>query len=99
METILIIENQPEMRRNLATTLRLERFLPLTAENGRVGVEMTLKENPDLILCDVMMPELDGYGVLQKLRKALGGTGTWSVGLNHLAAYGGFPTSFFQPYQ
>lgn len=69
MKTILIIEDEPEMRRNLATILRLEQFLPLTAENGRVGVEMALKENPDLILCDVMMPELDGYGVLHELRK------------------------------
>jgi DNA-binding NarL/FixJ family response regulator len=68
MKTILIIEDEPEMRRNLATILRLERFSPLTAENGRIGVEMALKDGPDLILCDVMMPELDGHGVLRELR-------------------------------
>lgn len=67
-KTILIIEDEPEMRRNLATILRLEKFQPVVAENGRVGVEMALREKPDLILCDVMMPELDGYGVLQELR-------------------------------
>jgi DNA-binding NarL/FixJ family response regulator len=65
---ILIIEDEPEMRRNLATILRLEKYQPLTAEHGRAGVELALKDPPDLILCDVMMPELDGYGVLTALR-------------------------------
>ncbi len=50
------------MRRNLATILRLENFRPLTAAHGRTGVALALAERPDLILCDVMMPELDGYG-------------------------------------
>lgn len=68
MKTILIIEDEPEMRRNLATILRLEKYNPLTAENGREGLELARKETPDLILCDVMMPELDGYGVLRELR-------------------------------
>jgi DNA-binding NarL/FixJ family response regulator len=69
MKKILIIEDEPEMRRNLATILRLEGYQQLTAENGRVGVGLALKEQPDLILCDVMMPELDGYGVLKALRE------------------------------
>ncbi len=56
------------MRRNLATALEMEGFSVLTAENGRVGVETATAELPDLILCDVMMPELDGYGVIQQLR-------------------------------
>ena len=68
MKTILIIEDEPEMRRNLATILRLEKFVPVVAENGRAGVKAALGEKPDLILCDVMMPELDGYGVLRELR-------------------------------
>jgi len=68
MKKILVIEDEPEMRRNLTTILRLEKFHTLAAENGRVGVEMAKKEKPDLILCDVMMPELDGYGVLGTLR-------------------------------
>ncbi|WAC20388.1 response regulator transcription factor [Luteolibacter sp. SL250] len=68
MKTILIIEDEPEMRRNLATILRLEKYHPVSAENGRTGVEAALREKPDLILCDVMMPELDGYGVLRELR-------------------------------
>ena len=55
------------MCRNLTTILRLENFHPLPAENGR-GVELAKKEKPDLILCDVMMPVLDGYGVFAALR-------------------------------
>jgi DNA-binding NarL/FixJ family response regulator len=69
MARILVIEDEPEMRRNLLTILRLEKFDVTGAENGRVGVELVRKQKPDLILCDVMMPELDGYGVLQQLRE------------------------------
>jgi DNA-binding NarL/FixJ family response regulator len=68
MKKILVIEDEPEMCRNLTTILRLEKFYPLPAENGRLGIELAKKENPDLILCDVMMPELDGYGVIAALR-------------------------------
>lgn len=68
MKKILVIEDEPEMRRNLATILRLENFQPLAAENGRVGLESVRTHKPDLILCDVMMPELDGYGVIAALR-------------------------------
>lgn len=69
MKKILIIEDEPEMRRNIATILRLENYQPVAAENGRKGLELALQENPDLILCDVMMPELDGYDVLKGLRE------------------------------
>ena len=68
MKKILVIEDEPEMRRNLITVLRLEKFHPVSADNGRIGVELAKKEKPDLILCDVMMPELDGYGVIAALR-------------------------------
>ena len=68
MKKILIIEDEPEMRRNLATILRLENFVTVAAENGRRGVEMADREKPDLILCDLMMPELDGYGVLKAVQ-------------------------------
>ena len=72
MKKILVIEDEPEMRRNLTTVLRLEKFHPLAAENGRIGVELAKKEKPDLILCDVMMPELDGYGVIAALHADAG---------------------------
>src|SRR4026207_2039324 len=67
MKKILVIEDEPEMRRNLVTILRLEKFQPIAAANGCSGIEQARKETPDLILCDVMMPELDGYGVLKEL--------------------------------
>lgn len=69
MKKILVIEDEPEMRRNLLMILKLEKFQPVGAENGRVGLETVKRELPDLILCDVMMPELDGHGVLEALRK------------------------------
>jgi DNA-binding NarL/FixJ family response regulator len=68
MNKILVIEDEPEMRRNLLTILKMEKFHAIGAENGRLGIETAKREQPDLILCDVMMPEVDGYGVLQALR-------------------------------
>jgi DNA-binding NarL/FixJ family response regulator len=65
---ILIIEDQAPMRRNIALLLEMEGFEVCTAENGAKGVETAKRERPDLIVCDVMMPELDGYGVVQALR-------------------------------
>ena len=72
MKRILIIEDEPEMRRNITTLLRYHEYEPIEAENGRRGVELARRQKPDLILCDVMMPELDGYGVLQMLRQDAG---------------------------
>src|SRR3989475_10132122 len=69
MRKILVIEDEPEMRRNIAALLRYRDYQPIEAENGRKGVELARREKPDLILCDVMMPELDGYGVLQALQQ------------------------------
>jgi DNA-binding NarL/FixJ family response regulator len=68
MKKILVIEDEPEMRRNITALLRYHDYESIAAENGRQGVEMARREKPDLILCDVMMPELDGYGVLQTLQ-------------------------------
>jgi len=68
MSRILIIEDQAPMRRNLALMLQLEGHEVLTAENGRQGIDLALAQAPELILCDVMMPEMDGHGVIQTLR-------------------------------
>jgi DNA-binding NarL/FixJ family response regulator len=68
MKKILVIEDEPEMRRNLTALLRYCHYEPIAAENGRQGVEAARRQKPDLILCDVMMAELDGYGVLQTLQ-------------------------------
>lgn len=56
------------MRRNLQTILRMENFVVVVAENGRTGLQAARTEKPDLILCDVMMPDMDGLAVLQTLR-------------------------------
>lgn len=69
MPKILLIEDQPQMRENVALILELNGFDVTTAADGRQGVVKARAERPDLILCDVMMPELDGYGVLHLLRK------------------------------
>src|SRR6185436_5358868 len=68
MKKILVIEDEPEMRRNITALLRYYDYEPIAAENGRLGVEAARRERPDLILCDVMMPELDGFSVLQALQ-------------------------------
>jgi DNA-binding NarL/FixJ family response regulator len=69
MIKILIVEDEPQMRKNMATVLKMEGYQVATAENGREGVDIAQREMPALVLCDVMMPKLDGYGVLAELRK------------------------------
>src|SRR5262245_66356518 len=68
MKKILVIEDEAETLENLVLMLEMEGFKPLSAPNGKVGVAVARKELPDVILCDVSMPELDGYGVLEALR-------------------------------
>lgn len=70
MTTVLIIEDQSDVRENIEAILGLEGYETLTAENGVIGLELAKKSRPDLILCDVMMPKLDGYGVLEELRQS-----------------------------
>src|SRR6478672_6400858 len=65
MKTILLIEDNELIRENTAEILELSGYHVLTAENGKVGVELALGTKPDLVVCDIMMPVLDGYGVLQ----------------------------------
>ncbi|RMG16770.1 MAG: response regulator [Bacteroidetes bacterium] len=69
MKTILLIEDHPEMRENTAEILELAGYDVVTAENGKVGVNKALEHLPDLIICDIMMPELDGYGTLRVLSR------------------------------
>ncbi len=69
MKKILVIEDQPDVRENIAELLELSGFQVITAEDGAVGVDMALEHKPDLILCDVMMPRLDGFTVLNILSK------------------------------
>ncbi|MES2778358.1 MAG: response regulator [Bacteroidota bacterium] len=69
MKTILLIEDNLDMRENTAEILELAKYKVLTAPNGIEGIKLAQKEKPDLIVCDIMMPELDGYGVLHMLGK------------------------------
>ncbi len=69
MKSVLVIDDNQDIRENTAEILELAGYKTFTAENGKRGVEVALKERPDVIVCDIMMPELDGYGVLHLLRK------------------------------
>ncbi|MBL7943762.1 MAG: response regulator [Flavobacteriales bacterium] len=69
MKTILLIEDNPDVRENTAEILELSGYKVVTAENGKAGVEAALANTPDLIICDIMMPVLDGYGALHLLSK------------------------------
>ena len=69
MKKILLIEDNPEMRENTAEILEFAGYQVSAAVNGREGIQKAREENPDLILCDIMMPEMDGYAVLFLLNK------------------------------
>jgi CRP/FNR family cyclic AMP-dependent transcriptional regulator len=90
MKKILIIEDNTEVRENLSEILALSGYQTITAENGKVGVEKALADRPDLILCDVMMPELDGFGVLHILSKQAATADIPFIFLTALAEKGDF---------
>jgi CRP-like cAMP-binding protein len=69
MKKVLLIEDDTVVRENTAELLELANYTVITAENGKVGVAEAKKHLPDIIICDIMMPELNGYGVLQILSK------------------------------
>jgi DNA-binding response OmpR family regulator len=69
MRKLLVIDDHDEIRENISEILTLAGYEVFSAENGKRGVEAALKVKPELIVCDIMMPELDGYGVLHLLRK------------------------------
>jgi CheY-like chemotaxis protein/CRP-like cAMP-binding protein len=68
-QTILVIDDNTDLRENTAEILELAGYRTITAANGKEGVERAIREKPSLVICDIMMPELDGYGVLHLLRK------------------------------
>lgn len=69
MKTILLIEDNEAIRETTAEILELANYTVFTAENGKIGVKLALETKPDLVICDIMMPVLDGYGVLQVFNK------------------------------
>lgn len=69
MKKILLIEDNDNIRNNTAEILELSNYKVIVAENGKIGVEKAMEHTPDLIICDIMMPVLDGYGVLHAVHK------------------------------
>lgn len=69
MASVLVIDDNADIRDNTAEILELAGYTSLIAENGKKGIEIAVKEKPDIIVCDIMMPELDGYSVLHLLQK------------------------------
>lgn len=67
MKTILLIEDDTALRENTAELLELSGYTVVTAPNGKIGIQKALSIIPDVIVCDIMMPEMDGYGVLQEM--------------------------------
>lgn len=65
---ILVIEDETRIRKNIVTILRMEGYDTLEAENGRLGVDLARKHLPDLVICDILMPEMDGLSTLEELR-------------------------------
>ena len=68
MTKILVIEDEESIRENILELLEAENFQGIGATNGKIGIKMAIDQIPDLILCDMMMPEVDGHGVLKALR-------------------------------
>ena len=68
-KSILLIEDDPIVRENTAEILNLANYHVITAENGKIGIEKAVLHKPDLIICDILMPDLDGYGVMQILMR------------------------------
>ena len=71
MKKILIIEDNLDVRENIAEILELSNYKTITAKNGKEGIQKAIEDRPDLIICDVMMPEADGFSVLRILSKNL----------------------------
>lgn len=69
MKTILLIEDDRAIRENTEELLQLAGYTVITEPNGKAGIVTATKQLPDLIICDIMMPEVDGYGVLRELSK------------------------------
>ncbi len=65
---VLVVDDDPSMRLLCSTNLELEGFVVLEADDGRVGLERAHADHPDVVLTDVVMPELDGFGLAEALR-------------------------------
>ena len=88
-KTGLIIEDEKSLRGAIVDILHLKNFLPLEAKNGREGVALALEKHPDLILLDLIMPEMDGMTALTMIRKDSWGATVPVIILTNLSAING----------
>ena len=66
---ILVIEDEADLRENIVSFLQAEGYAVIVAENGEQGVDIAVREMPDLVVCDIAMPQMDGFGALYSLRE------------------------------
>lgn len=90
-KTILVIEDEKSLRGALVDILRLKDFHALEARNGREGVEIALREHPNLILLDLIMPEMDGMTALKKIREDVWGVSVPIIILTNLSTTSDHP--------
>lgn len=83
---ILIVEDELDLRKALVDELTLSGFVVLEAKNGKEGLACALKEHPDLILLDIVMPEMDGMAMMKKLREDVWGETAPIIMLTNLSA-------------
>ncbi|MCR4328901.1 MAG: response regulator [Patescibacteria group bacterium] len=88
-KTVLIVEDEKSLREAIVDILRLKNFLPLEARNGREGLELAFSKHPDLILLDLIMPEMDGMTVIKKIREDAWGKKVLIIILTNLSAING----------
>ena len=83
---ILIIEDERSLSEALVDILRIKHFLPIAAQNGKIGLKLALKEHPQLILLDLIMPEMDGIETFKMIRKDVWGAHVPIIILTNLNA-------------
>src|SRR3989344_558655 len=88
-KTILIVEDEKSLRDAMVDIIRLKNFLPLVAKNGREGVDSAFSKKPDLILLDLIMPEMDGMAALKIIREDAWGATVPIIILTNLSAING----------
>lgn len=85
-QTILVVEDEKSLRNAIVDILRMENYDALEAENGKEGVDVALAKHPDLILLDLIMPEMDGMTALKKIRQDPWGAKVPVIILTNLSA-------------
>lgn len=88
-KTVLVIEDEKSLRDAIVEILITKNITPLTAKNGKEGLDMALAKHPDLILLDIVMPEMDGITALKKIREDEWGAGVPIIILTNLTEKGG----------